>query len=152
MTNIARGHLQERNFPAAREYLERARSVQPDSPSVRSLEVMVLAHTGHEAEAVQRMKAYLRQGVYDFDLAYSAFQYGSYAGDWQLALDGLHLIARTWPERAAAAWLNIGNLYARELRDDANALQAYRQALQHTPRDQREAALSKVPPAYRARL
>jgi tetratricopeptide (TPR) repeat protein len=153
LANIARGYLQGRNFDAARAYMERAQKIQPTAMTVRSLEVILLVRTGRGTEAAQMMRDFFRQGIYDFDMANTAYRFGMDAKDWDLALQGLRLIAKDWPDQAANAWLKAGEIYAsKEVNDDAKALEAYRAALDATAGPKKEALLGQIPAAYRNRL
>ena len=64
MTNIARGYLQIGNPEKAREYLERAKRVQPIAVAVNSLEVTYLNQTGRSSEAAQTGSWYKRPMVW----------------------------------------------------------------------------------------
>ncbi|HSV52284.1 MAG TPA: O-antigen ligase family protein [Burkholderiaceae bacterium] len=154
LTNIARGYIQGRNFDAARAYLERARKIQPNALTVLSLEVILLGRTGREADAIRIMKSHFKDNVYDFDMANSAYLFGSYAKDWELALQGLQLIIKSWPDQAANAWVKTGNIYASsEFHDEAKALAAYRAAMDAAvTQPQRESTLKQIPAAFQGRL
>jgi O-antigen ligase len=152
LANIGRGYIAVRNFEGARKYLERARKVQADATVVHSLEVILLARTGQFQEATEKLRAYLDSGVYDYDLVHSAYWIGMQTRDWQLALEGLRLTVAGWPEQAPRAWVDAGNLYARELRDESRAMEAYRQALRATPAARVQATRQTIPSPYRERL
>ena len=53
LTNAARGHANLGDDAGARAYLARALAVQPDAPSVRSLEVVLLARGGRMIAAIE---------------------------------------------------------------------------------------------------
>lgn len=153
LTNISRGYMQGRNYEAAKDYLERARKVQPNAVGVRSLEVILLGRTGREAEAARMMRAYFKDNIYDFDMVHSAYLFGTQAKDWDLALQGLQLLIKGWPDQAANAWVKIGNIYAvSEMRDEAKALAAYRAAMDAATEPQKEATRRQIPVEYQSRL
>lgn len=81
LTNAARGHANQGNDAGARAYLARAQALQPDAPSVRSLEVVLLARAGQEALALDRARDAVERGIADADMALAAFTLGKRAGD-----------------------------------------------------------------------
>jgi hypothetical protein len=59
-----------------------------------------------------------------------------------------------WPAQASDGWLKIGNLYASvpEIKDDAKALAAYRQALATESPTGMPSLRSQIPAVYRSKL
>ena len=68
LTNTARGYIATNRPQQAVSYIERARLIQPDAPSVRSAEVLLLISLGRRAEALQRGREALSRGIVDKDL------------------------------------------------------------------------------------
>ncbi len=52
LSNAAHGHLALGEPARALEHLRHAKAVQPDAPTVRSLEVIVLSRTGQPAQSL----------------------------------------------------------------------------------------------------
>jgi len=151
--NLVLGYLQMGQNDKALVCLERARSLRPNAPMVRMLDVVMLNRTGRQSEALQKVRQYLQEGTHDNDLLNTAYQLGMQAKDWPLALQALQLRNKYWPMLAWDGWLKMGDIYALpEVADDARALQAYRAAVAAVDEAQKEAVRQKVPPAYRARL
>ncbi len=150
--NIARGYSAQGDSARARAYLLRAKAVQPNAPSVRSFEVVALARAGEEVKAAQLTRRYLRDGGYDLDLLNSGFLLGKRLGDWPLALEALTRRAQGWPQLAVESWMTIADIQATVLHDDAQALQAYRAAMQAATPEQRPKVRENIPPAMRDRL
>ena len=152
MSNIARADTQLGNFDKALVYLDRCKKIQPNAPSVRSLEVVLLSRTNKEPQAAELVRGYFKQGIYDYDLTNAAYVLGSRLKDWDLAIRGLELRNKDWPAQAIDGWIKIGNIRAIEKKDEAGALQAYRSALEAAPPPQREAVKRMIFPQYVAKL
>jgi hypothetical protein len=84
LSNAARGHAQTGDMPGAWALLRRAQAVQPDAPTVRSLEVVLLAASGQEARAVERARQALQAGIADADLVNAALLLARRSGDADL--------------------------------------------------------------------
>lgn len=153
LTNVARGELQMGRLDLAQEHLARALALQPRAGPVRSLQVVLTAQSGREAEAASLARRALADGVQDIDLAQAAYLLGQRQHDPLLALAGLELRLRLWPAQRADTWLRLGLLHASpDLPDAAKALQAFRAALHEAAPGQREALREQVPEPYRSRL
>lgn len=151
--NIAVSYRKLGQSTRALDALQHARQLQPDDPQLRTLEVILLGDSGHEAEAVQRLRAYYQQGLYDYALVQAGYELGLKMHDWPLAIRSLELRNQTWPEHAANGHLLLGTLYANpELKDDAKALAAFRSGLQASPPEQQANFRKQVPQSYRAKL
>ena len=155
MSNIARGYSLSGQYDKAMVYLERCKKLQPNAPSVRSLEVILLARTGHPKEAIAVIKSSLAAGIMDFDLLTAAYGLGLEQKDWDLALEGLTLRATHWPDSATDSWLKIGKIYADPKvpqHDEAQALMAFQRAYKLVQPSDRAAVRAEVPEAFRARV
>jgi O-antigen ligase len=154
ITNIARAHLTGGNLQQAQIYLEKAQRVQPNAPSVRTLEVMILSRTGQQQLASQRIKALLKEDVIDYNLVYAAYIVGERTQDWPLMIQALELRIRNWPKEAIDGWINLGNLYDQDptVQDKDKALMAFQNALNATPEAFRDKTLKKIPATYRNQL
>jgi O-antigen ligase len=150
--NIARGYGQMGDMAQAVAYFNRAKALQPNAPSVRSFELVLLARNGQERQAAQLLKRYFAQGSYDYDMVSFGFLLGRRTRDWPLAVDALQRRAQGWPEFAVESWMTVADIQANEVHDDARALQAYRAAMQAATPQQREQLRQNIPAAYRARL
>ncbi|MGQ5461299.1 O-antigen ligase family protein [Ramlibacter sp. MAHUQ-53] len=101
LTNAARGHANLGDDAGARAYLARALAVQPDAPSVRSLEVVLLARGGDEAGALARARDAVARGAADADMVLAAFVLARQAGD-----DALAARARDLATPQQRAWMD----------------------------------------------
>lgn len=154
LSNIARGYAQIGNNEKALEYLARCEKLQPDAPSVRSLQVILYSRTGKEPEALQLTKKYIAENSYDYDLVNAGYVLASRAKDWPFAVKSLELRNKGWPDQAVDGWLKIGNIYAStEIKDETKALAAYRAALAAAPEKDRAGIREKqIPTIYQSRL
>ena len=154
LANVARGYAQMGQIDKAVVLLMRARDVQPDAPSLNSLEVILLSRSGREGEAYYLAKRLVEQGKYDFDLLNGAYVLGGRAQDWPLALRALELRTQGWPQYAVDGHLKSGDIWAaaNSVHDEAKALAAYRAALAAAPPEQKDAVRAHIPEPYRSRL
>lgn len=152
LSNAARAHSTLGHPQEALAYLQRAKQIQPGAPSVRSLEVILLARAGREAEAMELARQALASGAYDYDLVNSLFVLAWRAGDIPLALQVLERRMAEYPESRASGYVQLGTLYANELKEPARALEAFRQAMALAAGAQRAALLAQVPAPYREQL
>jgi O-antigen ligase/Flp pilus assembly protein TadD len=152
LTNVARGHSNMGDGPRAMSYLERAKAIQPRAPAVRSLEVILLARGGQTGHALELGRAAIRDRLYDYDMANATFVLAWRAGDWDLAREAMRLRMVGWPATRAEGYLQLGTMYDQGLRDEEQALAAYRQALALATGAERGALAARIPAAYAARL
>lgn len=155
VSNIARAHAQLGQPDKAFDYLARAKTLQPQAATVNSLEVILLSRTGKERQAYSQAKALIASGgAYDFDLVNAAYALASWANDWPMALEALQLRNKDWPAQAIDGWLKIGNIYAQvaEVKDEAKALAAYRQALASASDAQKASTRAQISAVYQTRL
>ncbi len=130
LSNIARGYVQIGNTEKSMEYLQRSKKLQPNAPSVRSLEVILLSRTGKETEALDLTRRYLQDNLYDYDLVSAGYVLAVRAKEWPLAVRAMELRNKGWPAQAVDGWIKIGNIYAStEIKDEAKALDAYKAAI-----------------------
>ncbi len=153
MSNIARGYAQLGQPDKAFDYLRRAQKLQPNAPSVASLEVILLSRSGKEAEALQIARKRIADGVYDYDMVSAAYTLGVRARDWALALKSLELRNKGWPAQLVDGLLKSGDIYAAtEVKDEAKALAFYQQALAAAPDQDKAATWARIPTIYQPRL
>lgn len=155
MSNIARGYSLNGQYDKAYIYLERCKKLQPFAPSVRSLEVILQARTGHPTEALALVKTSLAGGILDYDLVTAAYALGMEHKDFDTALQGLVLRAKNWPDSATDSWLKMGAIYADKTNpkyDDAQALLAFRSAYGLASDKDKASVRGEVPVAYQSRL
>lgn len=152
LANVTRGHIQAGNFPKAEEILKRAITLQPASPILATLQVILWTRNGKEIEATIRAKELLKTGIVDPDLLRTAYFLGMRNRDPELAIMALELRIKTWPNQAVDGWLKLGHIYARpDFRDEKRALQSYRSALAAAEPQDRAAILSMIPPNYQVK-
>lgn len=152
ISNAARGHSAIGEQAQALALLERARRIQPRAPSVRSLEVILLARGGNEKQAMQVAKEALDAGIVDQDLVNSYFVLAWRARDYALAKSVLERRMKGWPETRARSFMQLGLLHAQELNQPEQAVAYFRQALAAADPAERAALAEQVPPALRAQL
>jgi tetratricopeptide (TPR) repeat protein len=140
------------DLPAAFDYLNRARAVSPQAPGVVSLEALLWRQSGQAAKSEALIRQALKDGIYDIDLLTAAQALGRTRRDWPLVIQALELRAKRWPRQSSDAWLQIGDIYLNEFKDEARALAAYQRAVAAVPLIYREMIRQKVPPGLRAKL
>jgi O-antigen ligase len=152
ISNAARGHATLGERDKALAELARAKQLQPRAPSVRSLEVILLARDGQEARALQLAKEALQAGIYDYDLLNAAFTLANRAHDFETAERAMLLRTRDWPETRARGLVQLGVMYGVGMGQPGRAMQAFMQGLALAQEGEHEELLQLVPPEYRARL
>ncbi len=149
-SNIARGHLAMGNLDKSFEFLEKAKRVQPKAVSVRSLEVILLSRSGKEAQALAITREAFADKAMDLDLMNSAYVLGIRASDFQFAIDALKFRNQAVPQQAVDGWLKIAGIYEQYLKDEAKAVDAFRQA--YVASKQAPNVLAQIPAAYHGRI
>ncbi len=151
--DIARAYTQMSQYDLATVALQHAQAIDPDAPGLRTLEIVLLSRTGHEAQATNLLTDYFHQGRYDYGLVQAGYELGLKTHNWSLAIRALELCRQTWPDQAADSYLRLGKIYADPaVHDDARALAAFRAGLQAVPPEQKDNFRSQVPEGYRTRL
>jgi O-antigen ligase len=151
LTNAARGHAAQKEMPQALHYLGRAQAISPDAPSVRSLEVILLAMSGEPERALALARQSMQPGQYDYDLLNNAFTLARRAGDLALAERALTLRIQEFPTQRSEGLIELGTFYLESLGDEKRALQAWRQGVASAHPRRRAEVLARVPAAYRDR-
>ncbi len=144
MTNVARGYAQMGEPDKAMAMLERAKTIQPSAPSVRSLEVILLSRNGNEAKALAMAREDIGAGKYDYDMVNTGFVLAMRAQDWDLAIRAMELRNKGWPGTLADGQAKIGNAWVGK-GDINKALVHFRAALEATPPEQRQTVLNGIP-------
>ncbi|KQT10773.1 O-antigen ligase family protein [Ramlibacter sp. Leaf400] len=152
LTNVARAHAQLGRPEQALRTLEHAKSISPDAPSVRSLEVILLSRHGQDERALDLARRALQGGFYDVDLLRNAFLLGWRAGDDALLSRAMELLLEEFPAVRPDSLLLLADFQLRALKDEARAVDSWRQALAAAPAARRPAILAHVPPALRERV
>ncbi|MDB5875129.1 MAG: O-antigen polymerase [Ramlibacter sp.] len=152
ISNVARAYATSGNMDKAREYMEKAKKIQPRAPSVRSLEVILLSRTGEEPRALQLARQAIEENAFDYDLVNTGFILALRAGDMALASKALDLRAAQWPDGAAESYVQLGNVYATNAHDPDKALASFKRAMLLTKEADRLSRLPRIPPAYWAKL
>ena len=152
MSNIARGYSQLGNDEKALEYLARCEKIQPKAVSVRSLKVILMSRIGKEKEAAMLAQQYMNEGTVDFDLLSAAYVLGMRKSDFDMAIQGLALRNKDWPESRQDGYLKLAKIYLNHKKDDAKAVAAYKGALDATPEKDREALRQQIPPQLLSKI
>jgi O-antigen ligase len=150
--NAARGYSNMGQQDKALEYLQRAKRIQPNAPTVRSLEVILLARTGQEAKALAAAKAAMAANIVDYDLANSLFVLSWRAKDYALARQALARRVAGWPASNAEALVQLGRMTAEELDDPSRGIDYYRRGLAAASAAERAALVRLVPEEVRAQV
>jgi O-antigen ligase len=145
LTNVARGYASIGEPQRAFDYLARAKELQPDAPSVRSLEVVLLSRSGHSQQALALVRNAIRDGAVDYDIANAGFLLASQAGDFPLAIQAMELRLDGWPQGRATGYVQLGKLYADAMHDSGKAIESYRKALELTPPEARAGVQAEIP-------
>ena len=149
-SNVARGYLAMGNLEKSFEFLEKAKVVQPDAVSVRSMEVILLSRSGKEAQALERARQAYAAKAMDLDLMNSAYILGVRASDFQFAIDAMTARNEAVPAQAVDGWMKIAGLYDQYLKDEAKAISAYRNAYEASGKAAN--VLAQIPSAYHGRI
>ncbi|MDD0815200.1 O-antigen ligase family protein [Curvibacter sp. HBC28] len=154
LLNIARAKLRLKQLDEAQLYFERAQRLQPQSVSVHGTEVMLLAERGRLDDAARVLRQYLAAGEHPLEMVNGAYELGQRLGQWDLALQGMQLRLKYFPEYQADSWYKLGRIYSQPgpTQDEAQAVQAYRQAWAAVPPAQQPLLRAQVPQPYRDRL
>ncbi|TFZ00902.1 hypothetical protein EZ313_20940 [Ramlibacter henchirensis] len=152
LTNVARAHAQLGRPKEAMQTLEHAKAISPDAPSVRSLEVIMLSRQGQDARAIELARTAIREGFHDVDLLRNAFLIGWRTGDASLLGEAMDVLLKDYPAARADSLLLLADFQFRALRDEAKAVDSWREALALAPAARRGAILAQVPPALRPRV
>ncbi len=153
--NLARGYAQLGDMARAGYWLARSRQLQPGSPALASVEVVLLDKQGLYAEAAAKARAFFASGVRDPDLVNAAYAMAARAKDWPLAIEAMQERLRLPgddPRRAAESWLRIGRIEGVERHDDERAMAAFRNAVAAAPDGEQAIVRGLVPQPYQGRL
>ena len=152
LSNIARGHLQLQDIDSAIVYLAKAKAIQADAPSVRSLEVVLLTQTAQEDKALRLAREYLNSSSADAELVNLSISMGTRAKDWPLVIQALKLRGKGSPALASDSWLRIGVIYLDNLNDEVQALQAFKAGIAAAPEMYRDRVRERVPMNVRGKV
>lgn len=152
LANMASGYAQMGDNAKALEIIERCKKIQPDVTVVHAMELALLVRLGREPEAVQLARKYLREGIYDYNLANGAIAMGLRRKDYDLAIEGLEARNKISTAGRVEAFLELGGIYAGPRKDESKALAAYKNAVAASPEAAREQTRQKVPKIYRDQL
>lgn len=150
--NAARGYSSMGRQDQALAYLERAKRIQPNAPTVRSLEVILLARTGQEAKALEAAKAAMAANIVDYDLANSLFILSWRAKDYSTARQALARRVAGWPASSAEALVQLGRMTAEEYADPTRGIEYYRRGLAAASPAERQSLLQLVPEEVRPQV
>ena len=150
LTNIGRGYAHMGHLDKAQDYLERARVVQADSLSARSLELMLLIRSGQEDQATSLVRRAFQSERYDLDLLNTAYTLGLRTQNWPMAAEAMQRRNQRWPEQAIDGWLKLCLLYSgAAINDPDKALDAYQKAMALAPPQLKQQVRAVIAPAYR---
>ena len=150
MSNIARGKAQENDIPAALNYLERSKKIQPKAVSVRSLEVILLSRSNREPEALKLAKVAFVDKTLDIDMMNAAHILAVRASDFDFAIESMQVRNQTYPAQNVDGLLKIAAIQYNYQKDETKALQNYRQA--YAASQKSPVVLSQIPAVLQPRL
>jgi O-antigen ligase len=151
ITNAARGYASMGQTDKALAYLKKAKKIQPEAPAVRSLEVILLARSGDEQQAMRNAREALAEGIVDYDLVNTYAMLAWRAHEYPLARQLLQQRMQRWPESRARGLLQLG-LISREQKDTVGAVESFRQALAAASPQERPLLANDVPAELRAQV
>jgi O-antigen ligase len=152
-SGLADGYSQLGQQVKAQLALRQVQRLKPHAISTQTLELLLLARAGLTGPATQGLNTCLDQGRFDVDMLQLAYALAYKTANWPLAVRALKLRISTWPAQAPDAWLRLGKVYAEPaFRDDARALQAFRQGLAAVPAEEKDNYRRQVPEKYRAQM
>ena len=152
LTNVARGYIATNQPAKALEYIERAKRVQPNARSVRSAEVLLYARTGQDAKALEKGRAAILAGIYDYDMANAVFVVGRRLQDYATAERAMQLRIASWDRERILGWVQLGKLYDEDMHEPAKAVDAFSHALALAPADVKTQVWEQVPPTLRPKV
>ncbi len=152
ISNAARGYASIGRNEKSLEYLERAKKLQPRAPAVRSFEVIMLGRGGQEGKALALAKQSMNDGVYDYDLVNTLFILSVRARDYPLAERAAALRMKEWPDSRARGHIQLGVMYAVELRQPEKGMESFRQGMALARGEERTQLLAMIPLEYRNQL
>jgi O-antigen ligase len=152
ISNAARGYASMGRNEKALEYLERAKKLQPNAPAVRSFEVIMLGRAGQEAKALALARQSMNSGIYDYDLVNTLFILAVRARDYPLAERAAELRMKEWPDSRARGLVQLGVMYAVEMRQPEKGMASFRQGIALARGDERAQLLAMIPLEYRNQL
>ena len=150
MSNVARGKAQEGDIQSALGYLERSKKIQPKAVSVRSLEVILLSRSNREAEALKLSKVAFADNTLDIDMMNAAHILAVRASDFPFAIEAMQMRNKVYPAQAVDGFLKIAGIELTHQKDEAKALDNYRQAYNLSQKSPQ--VLAQIPPALQSRL
>lgn len=150
--NAARGYSVMGQNDKALAYLARAKALQPDAANVRSLEVLLLARTGQDAEALRLAKEAFAADIVDYDLLQSLFVLAWRDKDYATARQALARRVLAYPQSNALAQIQMGLLAADEHGDPARGIEYFRRGLAAARPGERPALLREIPEAVREQV
>jgi O-antigen ligase len=150
MSNIARGKAAINDNAGALDYLQRAKKIQPKAVSVRSLEVILLSRSGKEAEALKLAKVAFAENTLDVDMMNAAHVLGIRASDFQFAVEAMEVRNKAVPSQNVDGLMKIAGVQLNYLRNEAKAIEAYRQAYEASGKSPQ--ILAQIPAAYQAQM
>jgi O-antigen ligase len=146
MSNVARGYAQMGEPDKAMAMLERAKVLQPNAPSVRSLEVILLSRNGNEPKALVMAREDIMAEHYDYDMVNTGYVLAMRAQDWDLAIKSMELRNQGWPALKVDGDAKLGNAWVGK-GDTNKGMEFFRAALAATPPAQRQNTLNMIPQA-----
>ena len=150
--NAARGYSVMGQHDKALAYLARAKRIQPDAPTVRSLEVLLLAQGGRSEEAYVQAKQAYAANVVDYDLLQSLFVLAWRHKDYSLARQALARRVLLYPSSNALGLVQMGLLAVDEFGDPQRGVEYFRRGLAAASESERQSLLREIPDAVRAQV
>jgi O-antigen ligase len=151
--NIAIAHGKTNHSAQALQALEKLKSLQPNTPRTRALEISVWRDLGLHAQAMAQLSTYFDQGVVEPDLVQMAYSLGLQTPSWPLAIRALHLGIQQWPASAADAYFRLGDLYNDpRVGDKAQAVASFQLAMATLAPAERAEAITRVPADLRSQV
>jgi tetratricopeptide (TPR) repeat protein len=151
--NLVLAHLELQQPDAAFAAWQQLAKIQPDTPRVRALYLLILSRSGRETEAIDKLTSYFDGGVVEYDMTLIAYQLGLRLKNWALLERALSLRAATWPELKTDSYFRLGKAFAEAGKGfETKALAYFDAGLETVAPQQQENYLAQVPTRFAAKL
>lgn len=151
--NLVLAHVELQQPEAAWAAWQQLARLQPDTPRVRALDLLILSRSGRETEAIDKITRYFDKGVVEYDMTLLAYQLGLRLKNWDLLERALTLRATTWPELKTDSYFRLGKAFAEAGEGfEAKTLAYFEAGLQTLEPQQQSNYLAQIPARYAARL
>lgn len=149
LSNISRGYALLDQHGEAANYLAKAERINPTTPSLKSLRIIIWSKSGREDDAYNYARTHITSNDIDRDFAQATYWIATKKKDIELAISAVKRAIELDPKQAAIHWFKLGLIYANlQTPDITNAKAAFSQALHLSSPDVRENLIQNIPKDY----